>query len=157
MEHPLYCKDWTKYLMYFMSHLYLIPVRLIWLSQFYNLGNRNLGDQIIFEGGLNPVMLVAKPLPFPGFPLPLLLLPDLSLGFSYHQGKELISARKASAFKAASVTWQSWNSPIGLSWAWVPVASFTSSVTVSQLLGLIVLRGVSSSKTRSLYRLCRIK
>lgn len=116
MEHPLCRNDWTKYFTYFMSHLYLIPARLIRLSQLYRLGSRELGDQILLKVVRTQWCLVAKPLPFPGFLLPPLLF---LIGFSSYQGKELISARKVPIFKAASITWQSWNLPIRPSWACV--------------------------------------
>lgn len=125
MEHPLCRNVWTKYFTYFMSHLCLIPARLIWLSQFHRLGSRDLGDQILLKVVRTQWCLVAKPLPFPGFLLPPLLL---LIGFSSYQGKELISARKVPIFKAASITWQSWNLPIRPTWACIPVASFTSFV-----------------------------
>ena len=81
--------------------------RLGWLSHFYKWGSRDLSYHIIFWKSHSWIWaqwhLVAKPLPFPGFPLsPLLLPPHLPLGFSSYQDKELISRRKVPIFKAAS-------------------------------------------------------
>lgn len=107
MEYPLYAKDGTKYFTYFMSHLYLIPAGIGMIIPVYKLGGRDLGDRITFWRSHSWIWtqrcLIVKPLPFPGFPLPpLLLLSHLPLGFSSYQDKELISRRKVAALKAAS-------------------------------------------------------
>lgn len=112
----------------------------MWLPQVYRLGSRDVGDHIIFWKSHSWIWtqwrLVAKPWPFPGFPLPLLLLlSHLPLRSSSYQDKELTSRRKVPILKAGSPGSWSWNLYIRPTPAQVPLTLCASFVTVSLFLG----------------------
>lgn len=91
-----------------MSPPYLIPATIGMIIPILQIRKQTWAITRSFEGhtaGPEPsVVWLQSPhsFYFPGFPLPpLLLLSDLSLGFSSYQGKELTSGR-VPVFKAAS-------------------------------------------------------